>query len=50
VLQFLGSAIASSQLGNLTRAIETDTDFRLAAAGPYDSATGAAEYAIWVRK
>lgn len=50
LLAFLGSAINNSQLDNLTTAIERDRDFRLAATGPYDSETGTAEYAIWVRK
>jgi hypothetical protein len=50
LLTFLGSAIDNSQLDNLARAIERDRGFRLAATGPYDSAIGTAEYAIWVRK
>jgi hypothetical protein len=50
LLTFLGSAINNSQLGNLVTAIQRDQDFRLAAAGPYDSRTATAKYAIWVRK
>ena len=50
LLTFLGTTVNNGQLSSLTAALEKDHNYRLAATGPYDSETGAAVYAIWVRK
>jgi len=50
LLTFLGATVNNGQLSSLTVALEKDHNYRLAAAGPYNSEIGAAVYAIWVRK
>ena len=50
LLTYLGGTVDNGQLSSLTAAIEQNPEYRLATVGPYDSATSAAIYAIWVRR